>query len=406
MKRLLVLPLAALLAAPLLSAGDDKKAPAVDADVKKVVAGNIKFAVALHGQLRDREGNLFYSPFSISTALAMTSAGARGKTLEEMEKALSLPDQKGLHPGVGRLVARLNAKGKKSKHELVVANALWGQAGYKFKQDFLDLNKRHYGAGLQLVDFAKQAEASRKTINTWVEKQTREKIKDLLPPGTIDSDTRLVLTNAVYFKGNWKYRFKEKMTAPEDFHLTAAKKVKVPMMKYVNGDFGYHETKTARVLQLPYDGDELSMMVILPKKKDGLAEVEKALTAEEVAGWVKGISTQKVNVWLPKFKLTREVSLKPVLEKLGMKQAFSDAADFSGISTQEKLLISAVVHKAFVDVNEKGTEAAAATGVVIKAVSAPPPPKTFRADHPFLFLIREQHSGSILFVGRVSNPKE
>jgi serpin B len=404
MKRLLALPLAALLTLPVLSASEAGKAPALDAATKKVVEGNTKFAVALYGQLREKEGNLFYSPFSISTALAMTSAGARGATLAEMEKALSLPDQKALHPGAGRLVARLNAKGKESKHELAVANALWGQAGHPFRQDFLGLNKKHYGAGLQLLDFAKQPEASRRTINTWVEKQTRQKIKDLLPEGSIDRLSRLVLTNAVYFKGNWTHPFKEKATRDEDFHLDGGKKVKVPMMRQTES-FDYHATKDVQVLELPYKGDELSLMVVLPTKKNALAEVEKALTAEQVSEWAKAVRKREVNVWLPRFKMTRELSLNKALQDMGMKRAFTPAADFSGMSMKGELFISAVVHKAFVDVNEKGTEAAAATGVIMKLSSAPIEQTSFRADHPFLFLIRDKHTGSLLFVGRVSNPK-
>jgi serpin B len=385
--------------APLAAA---EKAPP-KADTKAVVEGNTQFALALYGKLRGREGNLFCSPFSISTALAMTSAGARGKTLEEMSSTLHLPEQKRLHPALGALLKEVNGAGKKRGYQLSTANALWGQKGHPFLKDFLDLNKAHYGAGLSDLDFAGDTEGARQTINAWVEKQTRDKIKELLKKGAVTGDTRLVLTNAIYFKGDWASQFKKDRTRDEDFRLTAAKVVKVPLM-HQKGEFRYHEGPALQVLEMPYVGKDLRMVVLLPRKVDALPALEKDLTPANLSRWLGALRTQEVNVSLPRFKMTWGQDLKSALAELGMTSAFGRGADFSGIDGTRRLYISAVIHKAFVEVNEQGTEAAAATAVVIEPRSARITPD-FRADHPFLFLIHDTRSGSVLFLGRVVNPK-
>jgi len=371
-----------------------------------VVQGNTQFALELYGQLRSKEGNLFCSPFSISTALAMTSAGARGDTLAQMEKVLHLPDQKRLHPALAALLKQANGSGsaKKRGYQLSTANALWGQKGYPFLADFLKLNKKYYGAGLRHVDFSGGTETDRKTINAWVQKQTQDKIKDLLKRGVLTSDTRLVLTNAIYFKGDWASQFKKDRTRPEPFHLAAGKTVKVPLM-HQKQTFGYHDGGSFQALEMPYVGKDLSMVVLLPKKVDGLADLEKSLTPANLGRWLKGLRSKEVQVALPRFKMTSAFQLKETLSSLGMPLAFSRRADFSGINGgKEPLFISAVVHKAFVDVNEQGTEAAAATGVVVGTTSARVTPE-FRADRPFVFLIRDKRSDSVLFLGRVVNPR-
>jgi serpin B len=369
-----------------------------------VIDGNKKFAADLYAKLRDQKGNFFFSPYSISTALAMTYAGARGQTAQELAKTLHFTlDQAHLHPAYAALSANLEASGKKSGCELDIANALWGQSGYHFLPDFLNLNKRSYGAGLYEVDFVGRTEEARKTINTWVEKQTKDKIKELLQQGILDPDTRLVLTNAIYFKSNWQNPFNKKVTQEEAFAISANQKIRVPMMHH-SADFGYLDGGSFEVLDLPYAGRELSMVVFLPKKGGGLAEFEKTLTTAKLAQWLAQLKPSKVDVALPKYKMTAEFNLNGVLSGMGMPTAFSRMADFSGMTASRDLFISEVVHKAYVDVHEEGTEAAAATGVVM-ATLVHFPSRVFRADHPFVFMIRDFRSNSILFMGRVNDPR-
>jgi len=373
-------------------------------DVAKVAEGCNRFAFDLYARLKGAEGNLFLSPYSISTALAMTSAGARGETADQMAKVLCLPASgEAVHGAYGALQNDLNAAGEGGAFELAVANRLWGQKGYRFLPEFLKLLEADYGAGIETLDFAKETEAARKTINAWVEKQTRDKIKDLLKPGILNEMTRLVLTNAIYFKGKWASEFDKKLTRDEDFFLTPEKKVAAPLM-HQTAEFGYFDGGEFQALELPYRGDRLAMVVLLPKAKDGLAALEASLSADKVAGWVGKVRRRKVQVALPRFKTTAEFSLKDTLVAMGMTAAFGGDADFSGMTGAKDLFISAVVHKAFVDVNEEGTEAAAATGVVMERKSKPEPPPVFRADHPFLFLIRDTRSGAILFLGRILDP--
>jgi serpin B len=377
------------------------------AEKAPVVAGNTAFALEMYAQFGKKEGNLFFSPYSISSALAMTSAGARGETLAEMEKALRFPPQEKLHPAFAALRADLNeaARGKEA-FQLSTANRLWGQKGYPFKPEFLKLTADHYGAGLEEVDFVRATEAARRTINAWVEKETQDKIKELLQPNVVTSNTRLVLTNAIYFKGTWVNQFKKDQTREEPFFAADGKQTKAQMMNQT-GRFPYAETADAQVLALPYRNGPMRMVVILPKKKGGLADVEKALSADKLAALDK-LAYHQVEVALPKFKFTRDFDLIPELKALGMKRAFTPAADLSGLGgSPGELFITAVVHKAFVDVNEEGTEAAAATAVVVgKNGPGPGPAKAFRADHPFLFAVTDARSGSVLFLGRVSDPSK
>jgi len=386
-----------------------------------VVQGNNKFALELYAKLQGGDGNLFFSPYSISTALAMTYAGARGQTASQMAEVLRFPvgtnrtmessaarllDPQRFASEFGELVKDLNARGQEGAYELSVANALWGQKGYGFLAGFLELIDKHYGGRLNEVDFAGATETARKTINAWVEKKTNEKIKNLIARGILDSMTRLVLTNAIYFKGNWARQFEEDRTKEAPFTLADGRKVDVAMMNQT-AKFGYMEADTLQGLELPYVDDELSMIVLLPKEHDGLGELEEALTLENLAQWLSKLRKREVVVSVPKFKLTSQFSLASVLKAMGMKDAFSGSADFSGMNGKRDLFISAVIHKAYVDVNEEGTEAAAATAVTMKLTSVGPAarPPVFRADHPFLFLIHDNQSGSILFIGRVMNPK-
>jgi serpin B len=376
------------------------------ADTAKLVAGNTAFGCELYGELKAEAGNLFLSPFSVSTALGMTAAGAKGKTFDEMEKVLHLPAE--APAAFGAVLKSLNAEpdAKKRGFTLSTANALWAQNGYPWRAEYKKLVATDYGAGLYDVNFQNDPELARATINTWVEKETREKIKDLLPKGSVTGGTRLVLTNAIYFKGDWDLKFKKEDTKDLPFTLADGKKVDAPLMYRVGG-YSYAEADGYQVLDLPYTGKRLSMTVILPKKPDGLAAIEKELTGAKLDEMLMRLRYEKtVHVHLPKFKVTKSLLLNKPLMALGMKAAFG-AADFSKMHTgSEELRISMVLHKAFVDVNEEGTEAAAATAVAIEPSAAvqPRPPKHFRADRPFLYLIRDHKTGSVLFLGRLSEP--
>jgi serpin B len=296
----------------------------------------------------------------------MTYAGAEGATEKEMAGVLrfTLPEAQ-VHPAFSSLMATLNAP-KKDTYELRIANRLWGQKGYGFLPEYLATTRKQYGAELAQVDFVKNPEESRQEINTWVERQTNGKITDLLPSNSITDLTTLVLTNAIYFKGKWRYEFNKKV---------------------------------------PYKGDDLSMLILLPKKVDGLPRLEKDLSSDNLDKWSSAMLREEVLTYLPRFKLTEQFQLNSLLAEMGMPSAFDPGkADFSGMNGKRDLFISAAVHKAFVDVNEEGTEAAAATGVAVaKSIAAEP--KILRADHPFVFMIRENRTGSILFMGRVVNPK-
>lgn len=377
-------------------------------DVKSVADSNNRFALDLYGKLKKGDENLFYSPYSISTALAMTYAGARTTTAEEMAKTLrfDLPPDR-LHPAHAEMILDLNEAGKKGDFQLSVANRLWGQKGESFLKEFLDLTERSYGAGLSEVDFAGNSEGARKTINDWVEKQTAEKIKELIGQGVLNAATRLVLANAIYMKAEWLVKFKKQDTHPAPFFAAGGKEIQVSMMNQT-GTFGYAEAENLQALELVYKGDRLSMVILLPRQKDGLADLEKGLTLDSLNQRLAQLKTQKVKVALPKFRATNAFGLGQALQSLGIAKAFDGGqADFSGMNGKKNLFISAVVHKAFVNVDEEGTEAAAATAVVMElsAMLIPEQTPEFRADHPFVFLIRDRQTGAIIFVGRVTEPK-
>jgi serpin B len=372
----------------------------------RVIQGNMGFAVNLYRELRKEEGNLFFSPHSISTALAMTYAGARGNTARQMAETLQFPlDQAQLHPAFAALQARFQAVQDKGDVRLNVANALWPQQGYPLLEEYLALTKEYYGVRIKAVDYARDAEAARSWINAWVEEQTENKIRDLIPQGVLTVLTRLVLVNAIYFKGNWASQFDPDLTQEAPFWVTPDRTVPVPMMAQ-KGEFGYAEWDGLQILELPYVGDELSMIVLLPREVDGLASLEAALSRETLERWITNLQEREVQVFLPRFKMTAQFLLNRALTNLGMVDAFDeDKADFSGMDGLEAwLYIAAALHKAFVEVTEEGTEAAAATAVVMGVRSLPLPPPTFRADRPFLFMIRENRTGSILFLGRMVNP--
>jgi serpin B len=409
MRRTILLPLfGAVLALAAGAPADEKPTARGNADTAAVVKGNNEFAFDLYARLRSKKGNLFFSPYSVSTALAMTYNGARGETAGQMAKTLHFaPETARLNAGFAGIMDALNA-GKDRPYQLTTANALWAQKEYPFRPAFVKTARDSYHADCEEVDFAQNTEKSRRAINAWVEKKTQDKIKELFKAGVLDSDTRLVLTNAIYFKSAWQNPFNKAATRPADFHLTADRKVKnVPLMHQVE-EYRYFDGGSFQLLDLPYERGELQMVVLLPKKVDGLETLEKMLTATRLGDWLAQAKVHQVTTYLPKFKVTSEFSLNKELSAMGMPLAFSRQADFSGLTTSQKLFISAVVHKAYVDVNEKGTEAAAATGVAIKPTSAPVSLQkaTFRADHPFVFLIRDRKTGSVLFLGRVTDPRK
>ena len=376
-------------------------------EMKTLVEGNTAFALQLYGKLRSTDGNLALSPYSISSALAMTCAGARGETARQMEQTLHFDQsQADLHALFGQLNAALKAA--PGSNELNIANSLWPQEKYPFRPEFLSRLSKDYGATVTPLDYEQKAESARVTINLWVDDKTRHKIAEIIGPGVLDGLTRLVLVNAIYFKGAWATPFPESATRPDPFYTRPDTTVAVPFM-HRHGQFSYGENDRLQLLALPYAGRQLEMLVLLPRSRDGLGQLEEGLTPASLSAWTAGMRNQPVNVALPKFKISSGFGLGDTLRTLGMKDAFDPGkADFSGMDGHAHwLYLSAVLHKAYIDVNEKGTEAAAATAVAVRAAGiAMPlePPREFRADHPFLFLIRDSASGSILFLGRVTKP--
>ena len=370
-------------------------------DMQAVADASNQFALEFYSELGD-EGNIFFSPFSISSAVAMTYEGARGQTAAEMQEVFHFPEEGIMRPAFEEIYYWVNRRNK--EYELHTANALWAQEDFPFSAGYFDLIRRHYGGEIINVDFRADAEAVRQRINRWVEEKTRDRIKDLIPQGALDPITRLVLTNAIYFKGTWVLQFDKDRTVESEFRVTPNETVNVQMMGMSDKKFRYAETGELQIIELPYDGEELSMLVILPKNDwidtlgsigpHKLSELRSVLTEEEV------------DVYLPKFRLETKYFMKQALAGMGMPTAFSSAADFSGMTGNKDLNIDEVIHQAFVEVDEEGTEAAAATAVVMKLTSAGPSKPVFRADHPFMFIIQERESGGILFLGRVSNPAQ
>ncbi len=372
--------------------------------LEETVQANNRFAFSLMKLLAEESENVIFSPISITSSLGMTSAGARGKTLAQIQTAFQW--QGAPHSGFKGLLPEIRGS---SDYQLHMANRLWGRIGAKFYPDLLTLLDDNYGAGLAPLDFVNQPNPSRLVINQWVEEQTHGKIQDLLPDGSITSQTDLVLTNAIYFFGHWLHAFKEDLTEDKDFHVRSDQVKKAPFMQQ-RAQFGYAEMDQFQVLQMPYQGEEVSFIAILPRSftlpkdlvaKTTLADLEEGLT---------NMSRREVQVFLPRFKAETTAPLVEPLNQLGMLLAFDPhRADFSGfrrLTPGENLSISAIFHKAFVDVNEEGTEAAAATAVVMatESVDLRPPPPVFRADRPFIYFIQHRKTGLILFMGLMGTP--
>jgi serpin B len=388
--------------------------PAMSDTGKKVVEANNQFALDLYSAMvaGNPGSNIFFSPWSISSALAVTYEGAKGTTADEIRSVFHFPaDDSTMRNGYKEITDGLNSGN--SGFTLKTANALWAEKNYTFLPSYLGTADRYYSARVTNLDFMTSPDESRQTINRWVEDQTANRIRDLLPAGSIVPETTLVITNAIYFKGTWATQFKEENTASENFRVSPTTTVMVPMMKQTNAGvkFWYAETGSFQVLGMPYasqGGKELSMLVLLPTDDD-LGGAEESLNAGTLSELRQALVYQQVKVWFPKFKLETEYQMADTLSEMGMPSAFNlGVADFSGMDGTKSLAISQVFHKAYVDVNEEGTEAAAATAVpMYRSMELPADPvPVFRADHPFIFLILDSESGNILFMGRVTTPGE
>ncbi len=394
----------------------DDSPDATATELSQLVDGNSAFAFDLYRTLAQEDGNLFYSPYSVSVALAMTYAGARGETERQFADTLHFPlSQDRLHPAINALDTQLVPRGgvstgeDESEFRLNVVNAVWGQHDYEFLGPFLDVLAENYGAGVRPADFVGSPEESRIRINNWVAEQTEDRIKDLIPVDAITPAVRMVLTNAIYFNARWAYWFDERFTSMSPFHLLDGNEVEVPMMKVGRAErFGYADGDGYQAVELPYDGRDVAMTILLPDEGT-FREFEESMDADKIDGILGEIEREYVDLTMPKFEFESKFSLADTLKAMGMPNAFDQhAADFSGMDGQSCpgacLLIADVFHKAFVSVDEEGTEAAAATGVVVILESAGPVAREVVIDRPFIFLIRDRATKSILFVGRVENP--
>jgi serpin B len=401
-----LLPL--VLAALSLPTNASALTPASPNQVDSIAANDFTFA--MYGKARDRAGNVFFSGTSMREALGMAFVGARGNTASEMSSALHLDKdpRKSADAAKDEIGAFARARGKA---ELTIANRLWADKSFTLQGPFATTVRDTYGAPTDTVDFRGHAEDSRVAINTWVMHETHDKIKDLLPSGSITGDTRLVITNAIWFKGDWQSKFTKEATHDEPFLVDGKVSTNVSTM-HQSGRFRFASQNGVKVLEMPYEKSDLAMDFILPDDAAGLSKLEVGLDTARFRGWTSPLKSEQVDISLPKIKLDWGGSMKQPLEALGMKTAFAGAAaDFSGIAlpraTGGPLYVSDVFHKAFVAIDEKGTEAAAATAVVIavESIAIPQPAVSFKADHPFLFAVRDTKTDRILFIGRVTNPK-
>jgi len=369
---------------------------------QEVIDANNQFALELYTELsKNGKENIFYSPYSIFAALGMTYEGAKGETKDEIKSVFHFPEDSTLRPNFAKIYNDINKN--EEDYELRTGNALWVQKDYPFLEDYINIVVKYYGGKVSNLDFVKETEKSRQTINNFIEEQTNGKIKDLIPKGVLDYLTRLVLTNAIYFKGTWQWEFNPKNTEEVDFKITPTDIVKVPMMymKPEKAKFNYADLEDLQILELPYKGEKISMLILLPK--DNLEDIQP-LTIEKLKEWKSQMKKETLDeIYLPKFEFDTKYFMKEILSDMGMPTAFEMDADFSGMDGTKSLYIKEVIHQAYVKVDEKGTEAAAATGVVMELTSIMPK-NIFRADHPFIFIIQQNDTGNILFLGRVNDP--
>ncbi len=380
------------------------------AELKALVKSNNEFALKAYAEMSKKDGNVFFSPFSLSAALAMVLGGAKGATADQIAHVLELkPNQKNLHGEYEMLLNLLATNDKQT--QLAIVNALWGQQGLAILPTYQNLLRTNYKSELQTVDFAANPQAAASAINAWAEQNTNGRIKNLVQANSFNSDSLLVLANAVYFHGKWKNEFYEYSTKPDDFWVDKTQKISLPMMNQID-HFPYVADALLQAIELPYGDGKYSMVILLPKERDGIGTLEKQLTTDLLGKYITELYQQKVELHLPKFEFNASLSLKEFLSNLGMPLAFQNAADFSRIANDPRgIKLDAAIQKTFLKVNEKETEATALTGAAgvaggVAAGTPPPPPPIFRADHPFLFLIRETATNSILFLGRVTNPSD
>jgi serine protease inhibitor len=387
--------------------------------IQQVVDANNQFAFELYNQLNTKEtGNMFYSPYSMSAALAMTYEGAKGQTAEEMKSVFHFPETNTLRPNFAAIYNEINKEDK--QYQLSTGNALWVQQDYSFLGEYTGTIEDYYGGKATNLDFIYETEKSRQTINSFIEEQTNNKIKDLIPQGVLTSDARIVLTNAIYFKGTWEWEFDKSDTRERNFFVTPDNPVQTQMM-HMNPDeatFNYADLENLQIIELPYKGNDVSMLILLPKQGEEydyetgemisydytLEDIE--LTAEKLEDYKSQMQEKKLDaINLPKFEFDTKYTMNQHLINLGMPTAFTGNADFSGMTGKKDLYIAFVIHQAYVKMDEEGTEAAAATAVGGFATSAGPSHSIiFNADHPFLFIIQEKQTGNILFMGRVVDP--
>jgi len=367
-----------------------------------VIGANNQFAINFYSQIsKENEENIFFSPWSISTAFAIAYEGAKEMTAKEIQRVFGFPvDYNTRTAEFQAAISNLNPEDV--PYQLSVANALWLAERFEPLPEYVQTATTYYDSEVSTVDFISTEGVDK--INAWVEEKTNEKIKDILAPGSTNELTRLAITNAIYFKGNWVTQFNETDTRDDPFWITPNQEVAVPMMRLEPKIFNYTQTETMQIIKMPYEGDKLSMLVVLPNERDGLPELEESLSVENLQQWNEQLSPNEVRVFMPKFKMETEYFLIGPLSAMGMPTPFiEEDANFQGIAPIP-LFISQAVHKAFVDVNEEGTEAAAATAIVVGTTSVKPPIPVFKADHPFVFLIQDDSTGNILFIGRVIDP--
>jgi serpin B len=379
-------------------------------DQAALVKGNNEFGISLYKSLAEENTNIIFSPYSISVALAMAQAGARNQTLNQMNDVLhfALP-QDSLHQTFNALQLALNSReqnnenNKEKDFELNIANAIWGEKTYTFLPEYLDLLAENYGAGIRLMDFKNNTDGSRKEINQWIIDETDQKIKDLLAEGTITPQTRLVLTNAIYFKAEWMSQFEEDRTKPDDFTLLDGNVIQVPMMTQ-SGNFAYLQGDGFQAVSLPYKGNKLSMLILLPDQGN-FDQIKNEMSADQLSSLMNNLQNAEVDLSMPKFKVESSFGLKDVLSEMGMPDAFEPGtADLSGMDGTKDLYISAVEHKAYIDVDENGTEAAAATAIVVGLTSMPVEVNKLKIDRPFVYFILDNETGTILFMGQMLDP--
>jgi serpin B len=374
--------------------------------IESLAESNNLFAADLFKQIQSKSENLIFSPYSIGTVLAMIYSGSGGKTAAEMSEVLYFPPQELLDPVESGMRESILATDTMQGTDFRLANAIWAQEDFSFLPDYLARVEKYYDAPLSLMDFVETSnrEESRKKINHWVEEKTNNRIQDLIQPGILDASTRLVLTNAIYFNGGWMFPFDTAATFPSLFHTSKQESIKTDFMHQTRS-YPYYEDEEIQAVSLPYKNKRMALMVILPKSIEGWRLISQVINYERINLVISGMGTREVQLALPKFRSELQINLRQELTSMGMGTAFSRHADLSGMTGEENLYVDEVIHKAFIEVNEMGTEAAAATAAIIglKSILRDDPVR-FNADHPFVFFLLDRQTGCIIFTGRLVKP--